>query len=69
MSEPPPTMTIEEMARLFQYNTDHFRDRVLPKLTSEPDFPRKLPGMPRWSRRAVLEWIDQQNDHAMEAAR
>lgn len=54
-----PTLTVEDLAALFNYNVEHFRGRVLPKLQRE-GFPSRLPGMARWSRRAVMAWIDQQ---------
>jgi aspartyl/asparaginyl beta-hydroxylase (cupin superfamily) len=60
-SPPPVTLSIEQVAELMQYNYEHFRSIVLPKLFKQ-GFPDRLPGTARWSRRAVIAWIDQQVD-------
>jgi aspartyl/asparaginyl beta-hydroxylase (cupin superfamily) len=58
-SPPPATLSADQIAELMQYNVEHFRQIILPKLLKQ-GFPDRLPGMARWSRRAVMAWIDQQ---------
>lgn len=55
-----PTIDPEELAQWLGYaNGDRFISATR-ALISTHGFPRKLPGVKCWSRKAVLQWIERQ---------
>ncbi|MCJ8143834.1 helix-turn-helix domain-containing protein [Ancylobacter sp. A5.8] len=57
-SAPLPTVGREELAEWLGVSPAHLYNK-LPKLEREQRFPPKLPGsLGKWSRAAVLAWID-----------
>jgi hypothetical protein len=55
-----PTIDTEELARWLGYASGPKFQNAAPALTKSHGFPRKLPGVKRWSRKAVLQWIERQ---------
>lgn len=65
-----PTIDPAELADWLGYaSADRFTNATR-TLISKHGFPRKLPGVPRWSRTAVLQWIERQGgvDRALSLA-
>ena len=52
----PPTLTARGVAEALQVSLTTFYNRR-PALEAG-GFPQKLPGVARWPRRAVMDWID-----------
>lgn len=62
--QPPPTMTIADLAQAFQLTPAHMQNK-LRGLYAE-GFPKKLPGTHRWSRKLVQDWIDYRDSEAAQ---
>ena len=52
----PPAMTALEVAEALQVSLSTFYNRR--ESMKAGGFPQKLPGVARWPRRAVMDWID-----------
>ncbi|MBT56204.1 MAG: hypothetical protein CMF72_22735 [Mameliella sp.] len=55
-----PTIDTDELARWLGYASGPKFQNAAPALIKSHGFPRKLPGVKCWSRKAVLQWIDRQ---------
>lgn len=55
-----PTINAQELADWLCYASTAAFQNAAPRLIAEHGFPRKLPGRPIWSRKAVLQWIERQ---------
>lgn len=55
-----PTIDTEELAQWLGYANGAKFQNGAPALIKSHGFPRKLPGVKRWSRKAVLQWIERQ---------
>ena len=64
-----PTVDAVELAEWLGYSGPVGFQNASRKLILEHGFPRKLPGVRRWSRAAVLQWIERQGGAERAAAR
>lgn len=55
-----PTIDTMELAGWLGYQTGERFQNAAPALIKTHGFPRKLPGVKCWSRKAVLQWIERQ---------
>jgi hypothetical protein len=60
MSSPRPTIDADELALWLGYASGKNFQDASRKLITEHRFPKKLPGLRLWSRKAVLQWIERQ---------
>lgn len=55
-----PTIDPDELALWLGYASGDRFQNATPALIKTHGFPKKLPGVKRWSRKAVLQWIERQ---------
>lgn len=67
-----PTVSADQLAQWLGYANAAGFQNASRKLIAQHGFPRKLPGVRRWSRDAVLQWIARQGGvdpaHAISGA-
>lgn len=63
MQTASPVLTLSELCAILAISEATFHRRR--PAMERAGFPRRLPGLARWSRRAVLRWIEASGEAAM----